>query len=285
MLWPFDYVKPENEREITEILAKNPDNTKILAGGSNILLDMEQGLFNPSLLIDIKGSKAQMEIFEDREKSQICIGSGVPIAQCIRCDEHTKKTPTWKLLALSGKSLATSTIRNRATIAGNLAYASPASDMAPAMLVLGATIKIAGPKTDEYIDLPVQDFFVGVKKSCLKKGQWITRIDLPVHPETTKVHFEKRQRVKGHDLAIVNGAGLRDRERGIFRIAIGSCATVPLYFQLDDISQLTEKDKILAHLEDRVIKNLKPISDIRATAEYRFDMARHILAKILDQIL
>lgn len=288
MLWPFDYYKPSSQKEISQLLAQwnRADSSVppavILAGGSNMVLDMDQGTRRPECVIDIKGSAEQLEI--DEGEDSITVGAAVPIARMMRCEEHAAD-PVWGLIRETGMMLATPSIRNRATIVGNLVNASPAADMAPGMMVLDASLRVES-EGNESRDISLPEFFTGVKKNILKPDEWVSHLIIPSHPSSTKTAFMKRQRVRGHDLAIVNAAGACDRERKTLRMAVGSCAVTPLYFNLDELLNADESESdIRTKAAEMIISSIKPISDIRASAEYRKDMALKLVTSILGRIL
>jgi CO/xanthine dehydrogenase FAD-binding subunit len=134
--------------------------------------------------------------------------------------------------------------------------------------------------------VPLPEFFTGVKKTVLAPGEWVLGIELPAWSESPAGRFLKRQRVRGHDLAVVNVAGCVWKEPRKLRLAVGACAPTPLVFELDDLlaDGKAAPETRAAAAWARVSATLKPISDNRGSAEYRTDMARLFVTTVVEDL-
>jgi carbon-monoxide dehydrogenase medium subunit len=277
MIRPFSYLKPRTLGEALDAL--RPDGARVLAGGTDLLVEMRNGEKRPERLVDIKGLQDLEELVVDPERGAV-IGACVPLNLIIGDPGVRTCLP---VLSQAAFSIATYQLRNRATLVGNICNGSPAADMAPALYVLGAEVVIAGPAGERR--LPIGEFFTGVKKTALKQGEMVLRVEIPAIPEANMA-FVKKQRVRGHDLALVNAAGLADRRSGTLRICIGACAETPVpipdtdspYREINDPKDLAEQ---VARLCEQAIS---PIDDLRASKEYRKDMVRVLAKRLVLQI-
>jgi carbon-monoxide dehydrogenase medium subunit len=178
-------------------------------------------------------------------------------------------------------SIGTYQLRNRATLAGNICNASPAADSAPVLLVLDAVIEVVGVLGSRSI--PIRDFFAGVKKTTLKAYEIVTAINLPLEAER-RTAFRKQQRIRGHDLAVVNVAGAYSPADRLLRLAIGSCAPTPVL--LDPIeADRKHLDAFAGHVVKVVLSTVAPISDVRASADYRNAVLPILVKRVLHELL
>jgi CO/xanthine dehydrogenase FAD-binding subunit len=277
MIGPFFYFKPRALDEALEVLQE--DGARVLAGGTDLLVEMRNGERTSRRLVDIKGLEGLRQIAVDPDKGA-AIGACVPLNVII---DNAGVRAHLPVLAEAAFSIATHQLRNRATLVGNICNASPAADMAPALYVLGADVVITGPEGERR--LAVEEFFTGVKRNALKKGEMVLRVEVPP-AGNAKTVFLKKQRVKGHDLAMINVAGLADSRSGTLRICIGACAPTPVLIPgADSLFRESKDPELLAEgvmkLAERAVS---PIDDVRASREYRMDMVAVFVRRALRQI-
>jgi carbon-monoxide dehydrogenase medium subunit len=178
------------------------------------------------------------------------------------------------VLKQAAATLANNSLRNRATLVGNICNASPGGDMLPASLVLSGSVVTASPRGERRV--PLKDFFTGVKKHVLARDEIVLRV---VFPELYgKSIYLKKRRIKGHDLSQVGVAGFYGDD-GELRFALGAVGTTPLLVDFGKIGK-TELAARADEISDTVQKAAKPISDLRASKEYRLDMARLFAGRI-----
>ncbi|MBI3039890.1 xanthine dehydrogenase family protein subunit M [bacterium] len=272
MLQEFAYISPNNSKELCEILKKHQRRAKILAGGTDLLVDIRAGKNVPSFLVDLKNIPELKKI--ELTKEGLSIGAAVTCSEVINNGLVQKQFP---LIADAAIQIGSPQVRNRATVIGNICTSSPSADMAPVLLCLGAFLKIDSFNSTRNVDL--KDFFTGVKKNVLKEFEVVSQLIIPASMAKVSGGFEKLKRVKGHDLALASAAMVK---RGnSLRLAIGACATTPIV--LPDFPQTTPVEKV----KKMAIKAVRPIDDVRASKDYRMFMIQvqieRLMVKILDQ--
>ena len=278
MIRPFQFFGPRTAREVTELLLAHPDAV-LLAGGTDLLVDMRGGTVRPEFVIDLKRVAGLDELRPGGAAEPAFIGACVTLNRVA----EDERLPTF--LRAASASVGTHQVRNRATLVGNLCHASPAADTAPPLLALGALAHVLRADGSAAL-MPLTSFFTGVKRTALAPGQWVLGIEIPAQAEAPAGRFLKRQRVRGHDLAVVNAAGCAWPAAKKLRFAVGACAPTPLVFELDDL-YASPGGRVGTWIDAawaRVAAALKPISDNRACAEYRTDMAELLTRTILGEL-
>jgi len=258
---PFQYRKPLSLAEALEALEE--ENTRILAGGSDLLVEMREGKSHPERIVDVKAipELACFSIGEDG----IIIGGRVTLRQIAESALLQKRCP---LLVDAARTVATPQVRNRATLVGNLCTASPAADMAPPLFVLGGVVVVASKEGEQ--NIPIQSFFTGPKKNCLQPGQLVLRLEIPLLSPGRGV-FLKKARVRGHDLATINLAGWVNPRDGAMRVCIGACGPTPVLLAGGDelFRGASGREKLIDGLATLAQAQIAPIDDLRASAAYR----------------
>lgn len=276
MLGNFEYKRIRSIEEGCLCLAEAAGKGAVLAGGTDLLVEIRNGLKSPDILIDCKGLDALNAFHVSQSGSSI--GASVPLNRLIA---HRDFRTIYPALADAMISIGTYQLRNRATLVGNICNASPAADSAPILLVLDAVVDIIG--IDGARAISIRDFFTGVKKTMLKPDEIVTGIRLPERSDL-RTAFKKQQRIRGHDLAIVNVAGAYSPAEKTLRLAIGSCAPTPVL--LDPI-EVDSKDinAFTGHVIEIVRSSVSPISDVRASACYRSTVLPILVKRILHELL
>lgn len=270
---PFDYFAPQDLDTCFEIIDKFGKNAYFMAGGTDLLVRIKTGRINPNDIIDIKNVKEIRSRIE-RIEEWIEVGSLTLISEIQHNSLIEKYFPALKEAAGSVGSVQ---IRNRATIGGNLCNASPAADTTPSLLIYNAQIKVTSNNGSRII--PLDHFLLGPGKTALQPGELLQTIILPLPTLRQAESYERLSRRKGVDLAIVNVCA-QVIASGKVRFAVGAAG--PVAFVVEDQSGIlinpdTEegvKNEKLVEL----MQNASPISDIRASKEYRQAMLA-VLAK------
>jgi len=264
----FTYFKPQTESELLEKIKSYGKDAKVLAGGTDLLIYMKQGIAAPQVLIDVKGIFEYSKIITASDGS-ITIGASVTCNDVIENECINKHFP---VLAEAAKTLGSYQLRNRATVVGNICNASPAADMAGPLLVLGASV-LAGNESGER-EILLKDFFLGVKKNALKIGEFVKAIKVPAYFRDAKSGYIKASRIKGHDLGICNVAMCR--VNGTLKFSIGSCAITPVL--LPDFDSIKINNKLVI---DTALKSINPIDDIRGSKDYREHLVKVFINRLL----
>lgn len=281
MMVKFDYLKPRTEKELTTLLAKHADEAKLMAGGTDLLVLMRDKILRPRYVIDIKGIP-ELRKLEYSEQHGLRIGAAVTLNEIVASKIVREKfTALWE----AAGTLADVTIRNRATLAGNVCNASPASDTAPALLVLGAEVELKSERGERKI--PILAFFRGVKKTALERGEFVRAIRIPNPLSGAKGGYLKWGRTKGEDLAVVGvAAQVSNSGKPTVRIALSSVAPTPILVPeaqtaFEGGGSTEEKIEKAAAA---VVGKICPISDVRCCKEYRSHMAGVLTRRILKQL-
>jgi carbon-monoxide dehydrogenase medium subunit len=272
-----EYLRPESIAEAVELLSKYGKEAKILAGGTDLVITLREGIVNCKYLIDIKKIEKLRELKYD-EATGLSIGGAVTLNEIIACKEIRGNYP---LLAEAASTLANYLLRNRATMMGNLCNASPAGDMLTAALVLEGVVEVVSKQGIRRI--PLKDFFLGVKKTALMQNELAVRIIFPIMKGKGK--FVRRSRIKGHDLAQINAAAFI-KEYGCLNLSLGAVAPVPVLVRgLEKTTKYSIKnEKRRAEVVDIVMNSINPIGDQRASKEYRLAMAKYLTEQVLESL-
>ena len=279
MLSTFDYVRPQTLEDALLYLEEH-EETKILAGGTDLLVLLRRNQEMVAHILDIKAIPA-MKRLENIPQTGVFIGSAIPVNQIIEAKYIQEKYPA---LAQAAGLLASHQIRNRATVVGNICNASPGADLAAPLLVYDAKVHIANRRGNHVID--INAFFTGVKKTVLQPGDMVTGVSLPEVYAGDKSLFLKQARLKGHDLGIV-GVAARLTANKELRLAMSAVAPTPIRLTgLEDLlnaEPLTPERAVWAGEEVR--KCIKPISDVRSSAQYRLHISGVLVKRAIVQLL
>ena len=176
MLPEFDFLRPATLPEALALLAEHGPDAMPVAGGTNVIVDLRHRKHQPKALVDL-GRLAELRGIR-RDNNHVIIGAGVTISELLT---HPLIAEHASLLHDAAKVFANPLIRNRATVGGNLADASPAADTAPPLLALDAEVALASLGGTRW--LPLADFLVGVRKTLRRPDELLTAVRWPVHPD------------------------------------------------------------------------------------------------------
>ncbi len=276
----FEYMAPANLEDASKLYLSYGEKACILAGGTDIVPLMKRGLLAPECVIDIT---------KIPDMSYIRLEDGMLKLGALTTIESIRESPlieqNYPSLHMASEVMGSTIIRNLATIGANICRASPASDMVPPLMVLGANLKIFGLKGIRII--PIEDFFLGFGKSKMTVGEILCEIEVPTPPD--KQAFMKLKRTK-EDLAKINISTAfnfsEDKCSGI-KIALGSVA--PKVVMAEKAEKFLEgKELSDANIEEAkqiIYGEISPIDDVRSTAEYRWEMSKVLLGRVIKLAL
>lgn len=276
---PSAYFKPTSVAEAIKLLEQYGEKGWLLAGGTDLLVEKDPQV---EVLIDITGLRLN---YIKSDSQGVRIGATTTFTD-ITASSILQKSP-YNVLAQAARQIGTPQIRNVATIGGNICHAVPSTDSAPALLVLGATLSVACSTGERLME--IADFFLDVRKDALGNCELLTEIQLPALPARTGTAFAKKGRVATADLAVVNvavrvtlTAGNTCQET---LIALGAVAPVPLRArEAEAILQGKEpQEELLEKVALRASEEIKPISDVRSSAEYRETLSRVLVERALKE--
>ncbi len=270
----FTYVKPGSLPEALALLAEHGREAAVLAGGTDLVSWMRDALVAPEVVVDLKGLPGLGGIA--LVDGTLRLGALATFSDVLRSPVVAAAFP---VLAEMAATVASVGIRNRATVVGNLCSAVPSNDAGPVLLAAGASLQVAGPKGERTI--PLADWFLGPRRTSLAEGELVTGITIPL-PGPHGGCYLKLGRYRGEDLAQASVAVLALPDRR-YRIAFGAVA--PATVRATAIEACLEgralDDAALAEAAGLVAGAISPISDLRASAEYRTHMCRVMLVRAL----
>ncbi len=278
LMQEFDYHSPTTLEEALSLLDEHGDEAKVMAGGTDLLVQMKQEVIAPKYLINIRNIQDLSMIEHGKD---LKVGAVVLLNDALHFIRGDKR---FRALSDALESLAEVQVRNMGTLGGNLCNASPAADSAPPLLVYNAKVKLASAGGER--TLPLEDFFKDVNRTDLANGEMMIEIILPYPEEGTGGAFMKTKRV-GADISKISCAISVRRERDIClssKIAFGSVAKVPIRIKAAEKALRKEKvtETLLLKIGELIMSEINPISDIRSTAEYRREMAKVLFLDVFD---
>lgn len=280
----LEYLNTKDFEEIFSAIEKTKGLAKFIAGGTNIIPYMRAETMLPELLIDLNGLEDLKYI---REKNgTITIGALTTISELVASEVIRNKC---QILHSAANSLGSPLTRNRATIGGNLADASPAADMAPPLLALEASIQTKRSGV-EGREIPLDKFFIGPNKTVLAEDELITQIRFSKPKDSARGIFIKLGLRNSLSISVVSIAVILDMERQVCqkaRVALGAVApTIIRAFHVESKLEGGEiNENIIQECAEIVKEEISPISDIRASAEYRRLASSVILKRAIQQVL
>ncbi len=276
------YEAPETIEAAAELLANEAGLARILAGGTDLLVQLRSEWIEPDLVVDVKRIDAARAI--TAEAGGFRIGCAV---SCAELGDHKGVLALWPGVVEAAELIGSTQIQSRCTIAGNLCNASPAADSVPAMIAAGATARIVGPSGSR--DVPVEEIATSPGKTSLGKGELVASILLPARPARSSDAYLRFIPRTEMDIAVVGaGVSLTLDDAGICtaaRVALGAVAARVLLVE-DAAATLigtSVDDDALAALSQAAAAAARPIDDKRGTKEYRVKVAG-VLARRAAQI-
>lgn len=263
----FKYISPENKEEALKILKEEGVNACIVAGCTNVLPDIKIKKLSPKILVDITAIEELRGI--DKKKDKICIRPLTTIAELANSELILKES---KVLIQAAQEFADPLVRNNATIGGNLVTASPAADMVVPLLTLDALIKIESVRQKREVKL--QEFFLGPGKTVLQDDEMIVGIEFEQSDISKNGYFIKLGQRKAMAIAIASLAlNLEVKQNRIIQIRIAMGSVAPMPIRLTGVEEFLKNKEIKSGLIEEAInkvsEEVNPISDIRASEEYR----------------
>lgn len=260
----FTYQHPTTLPALFDLMQQYTGAYKLLAGGTDLLVRLKSGRIAPKAVIDIKAiPEIQGSIVRAGEK--YIIGALTLMAD-MEFDPIILQT--YPALAEAVHNVGSVQIRNRATIAGNLCNASPAADSAPALLIYNASVVCLSPRGER--TLLLQDFITGPGKTALEVDEIVKQIVLPIPPTNQAAAFARLTRRKGVDLATINLC-CQVHADGLTRFVLGAVGPVPVIVEEKKglLTSPTESDATKKSCIEDLMQKATPITDVRASKEYR----------------
>jgi carbon-monoxide dehydrogenase medium subunit len=278
------YEAPGSLEQAVALLAAEPGDARVLAGGTDLLVQMKTDLVEPILVVDIKGIAETRQIKE--EGGGFRIGAAVTGAEL---KEHPKLKSVWPGLVEAANLIGSTQIQGRASMGGNLCNGSPAADSVPALIAAGAKASIVGPKGRR--ELAVEDVMLAPRKLALTKGEIIASFLLPAKPARTADAYLRFIPRTEMDIAVV-GCGICLTLDGsgtctAARVSLGAVAPRPLL--VADAAKALIGTKVdtaaLQKLDAAARAACQPIDDKRGTKDYRIKVAGVLARRVAQTAL
>ena len=280
--WNVDrYERPSSVDEALALLDRYQGSARIIAGGSDLLLEMQRSVRDVSVLIDLSSITRLDSIGTDN--GHISLG---PMTTHRAVVESADIQQYGLPLAQASLEVGSAQLRNRATVAGNLVTASPANDTISALLALDASVSLAS--VDGTRVVPLSAFYLGVRRTVMQPNELLTQISFPALDSDSRGMFAKVGLRSAQAISVVHAAVVLSYSRSkvqTARIALGSVApTVVLVDAADVLVGQKLTDELIASCATAAASEVTPISDVRATAEYRSAMVEVAVSRMLHAL-
>lgn len=279
----LEYHSPASLAEACRLLRSHGPGAKIIAGGTDLLVDLKRGLLTARHLVALDKVRELKGI--ERADGGLWIGPLATPNMLAGSDLVRELLPA---LSEAAASMAGTQIRNLGTIGGNLCSAVPSADLPPCLLTVEAELRLV--TRDGERRLPIREFFLGPRRTALRPGEILAGISVPALPGGTGTAYEKFQLRDASALAVVGAAArLTVADGRILRaiIAIGAAAPTPL--RIEAAGEFLEGKKPaegeFARAGELAAESVRPISDIRGSQEFRRDLSRALTVRALKRCL
>ena len=279
----FEMVLPGTVEECLRVLGERGGDAKLVAGGTDLLPQMKNGLLKPGFVVDLSGVAPLKSL--RAEDGGLRVGAAVT-ARALELDKRVRARYT--SLAESGALIGSVQVRNLATVGGNLCNAAPSADMAPPLIALEAEAVITGPKGERRV--PLVDFFTGVRSTVLGPDELLLELAVPAPGPRSGGQYLRHTPRRELDIAVVGVASQLTLSDGVCkkaRIALAAVAPVPLRATEAERAlegQAVTPDRI-AQAAELAVGAARPISDQRGSADFRRHLVRVLTRRTLTRAL
>jgi carbon-monoxide dehydrogenase medium subunit len=268
----FDYYSPETVAEALQLLTQHGDKAKVLSGGSDLIPKMKHEVLAPEVIVSLK-NLTELKKIEYVEGKGVVIGARSTHNDIVFSEVLKEKYPS---VSNAAATMAANQVRHVGTVGGNIVSAVPSADLPPILIALGAYVKIVGPKGER--TLPLEEVFTGPGKTVVALDEILTEIVIPDGKMTGSTYHKFALRKAGA-LAVVGVAVAVEVENNVIkdaRVALGAVAPTPM--RAVKAEEFLKGKEITAELLEEAGQiasgECKPITDFRASAEYRRDLVR-----------
>jgi xanthine dehydrogenase small subunit len=273
------YFRPRSLEEALDILAQSAHEMRPLAGGTDLLVRAKDGLVSRGSLFDLTGVPELRGIQES--ETHLWIGAGTTHTEMMRSAVVSSAAPA---LPAACAVIGGPQIRNRGTLGGNLANASPAADTVPPLFAADAIVELASVSARR--EVPIGDFFVGPGKSVLAPDELILGVRIPLRPgvRATFLRLGQRQAQAISKVSVAVAMTFRDGKPDHVRVALGAVGPTVLRARATEKVLLGGGWDALQKAKDAVREEVRPIDDLRSTMAYRREMAAVLLERAVRRV-
>lgn len=278
----FELLQPRTFPEALEMTGSFRDKVKVLAGGTDLLVLMKERGLRSEAVMSLRGLRS-LDFIRPEDRGGITLGALATHGAVAASPVVRKKFPD---LAEACAQVGAAQIQNLGTVAGNLCNASPAADAAPPLMALDAVLTLASVRGERKVS--IHEFFLGPRQTLLQPDEILKEIFIPEPAGRRGATYLKLGRRKAMEIAIVglsvavhlNGS---DHDVAECRIAMGSVAPTPVRAREGEkiLRGQTISDTVIEEVAEAAAEEAAPISDVRATRQYRLDMIRVLCRRAL----
>lgn len=278
-----DYREPTSFADASALLREYGDEAKLIAGGTAVVLMLQQKLIEPAMLVSL--GRIPEHDFIRQEKDGLHVGA----LTLLRAAEQSKNLQDFSLaLAHSFGVVGNIRIRNQATVGGNLAEADYASDPPAMLLALDARVIVTNGEGQR--EIPLDEFFLGFYTTALEADEIITELIIPPLPETARATYLKYTSRSAEDRPCVGVAALvdfsPDGHCNDLRVSVGAAVETPQ--RLPEVEAQakgeTLSDDLIKDIAEEYAQQLDPLEDERGSAWYRTEMMRVFIRRALTEV-
>lgn len=280
----FEYRTPDSLPGALEILDAEKDACKVLAGGTDLILQMKQRLVLPSVVLDVK-QVPELNRLEWNEKEGLCIGAAVPLSRLLALTGLPK---AFHILFQACSLIGSTQIKNRGSIGGNICNAAPSADSAPALLCLDAEVRVASRKGERGI--PLEEFFLGPGKTVLSEDELLVEIRIPTPPASSAGYYLRHTTREEMDISVAGVAAFltlspRSGQVQAVRIALGAVAPTPTRAPGAEafLEGRTITRAVIEQAAETAAGEAEPISDLRSSSAFRRELVKVLTRRTLKK--
>lgn len=282
---PFEYRTPKNLKEVHATLKEFGTDAKLIAGGTALVIMMQQRLVRPSCLVSLRSVRGLNGL--EVKDGGVRIGGLATHREVETSSLVRRRLP---LLAETYHHVATIRVRNMATVGGGLAHADPNQDPPPTLIALGATVKATSANGSRVI--PIDDFFTDYYETVLNPDEIITELFVPKLPPNAGAAYLKFLPRTADDYATVSAAAVLSLDKSKktisdVRIALGSVGATPIRATAAEalLRGQPVKPEAFAEAAEKAKEAVDPVSDFRGSAGYKKEMAGVFVRRALEKAL
>jgi CO/xanthine dehydrogenase FAD-binding subunit len=278
----FEYFAPKTLEEALRLLTEKGKGARVIAGGTDLVIKMKNGLLKPQAIIALRDI-AELARIQVQPKKGLTIGATALLAEVATHPDILKRYPA---VAAAAEETANVQIRNMGTVGGNLCNAAPSADNAPTLIAMKAEVILKSLKGERR--LPLDQLFIGPGKTAMEPGEIMTAIFVPLPPSksgSSYQHVSARGKVDISAVCVGVMATFEEEICREVRICLGAVAPIPL--RAKKTESLVQGQKwtpdLIKKAGDQAAREAKPITDVRASAEYRKEMVAVLTRRALEE--
>lgn len=281
----FSYHKPQTVDEVISLLEVHAEKARVLAGGTDLLLQLKRKITSPEHLISVKELQELRGV--EKTSESIKVGALTTLSALEKDNFFRDECP---VLAETASKMASPQIRQLATVGGNICNSSPSADLLPPLIALGTKVNLIGGQGERTMLL--EEFFTGPGENKMKKGEVLTGITIPRSSlEESKVCYMRHSIRQGHDIALVGVAVMvkmaDDNQVEDAKIVMGAVAPTPVRaLEAEDVIKgEIASEALFIKAAQLATAAASPIDDLRASASYRRQIVNTLVYRGLEKLI